>query len=94
MSQNTGRAPVRAMVPAVAKNVNGEVITSSPAPMPNAIKANNSASVPEETPMPADEPQYCATSASKARTCSPRMKCWLAHTLSMTGSTSARICAY
>ena len=38
MSQNTGRAPVRAMVPAVAKNVNGEVITSSPAPMPNAIK--------------------------------------------------------
>ena len=30
MSQNTGRAPTRAMVPAVAKNVNGEVMTSSP----------------------------------------------------------------
>ena len=34
MSQNTGRAPVRAMVPAVAKKVKGEVMTSSPAPMP------------------------------------------------------------
>ena len=30
MSQNTGRAPTRAIVPAVAKKVNGEVITSSP----------------------------------------------------------------
>jgi len=57
MSQNTGRAPLRAIVPAVAKNVNGEVITSSPAPIPKAIKASNNASVPEETPMPADAPQ-------------------------------------
>ena len=30
MSQNSGRAPARAMVPAVAKNVNGLVITPSP----------------------------------------------------------------
>jgi hypothetical protein len=52
MSQNTGRAPARAMVPAVAKNVKGEVITSSPAPISRAISASSSASVPEETPMP------------------------------------------
>ena len=52
MSQNTGRAPKRAMVPAVAKNVNGEVITSSPARTSRAISASSSASVPEETPMP------------------------------------------
>ncbi len=32
ISQNTGRAPVRAMVPAVAKKVKGEVMTSSPGP--------------------------------------------------------------
>ena len=30
MSQNTGRAPARAIVPAVAKNVYGLVMTSSP----------------------------------------------------------------
>ncbi len=30
ISQNVGRAPVRAIVPAVAKNVNGLVMTSSP----------------------------------------------------------------
>ena len=38
ISQNTGRAPVRAIVPAVAKKVNGEVITSSPAPMLSAVE--------------------------------------------------------
>ena len=31
MSTNTGRAPARAIVPAVAKKVNGLVMTSSPA---------------------------------------------------------------
>ena len=39
MSTNTGVAPTRAMHPAVAKNVNGVVITSSPGPIPSAIKA-------------------------------------------------------
>ena len=52
MSQKSGRAPARAMVPAVAKNVNGLVMTSSPAPMSSAMSASSSASVPEETPMP------------------------------------------
>jgi hypothetical protein len=40
------------MVPAVAKNVNGDVSTSSPGPISSAISANSSASVPEDTPTP------------------------------------------
>jgi hypothetical protein len=52
MSQNSGRAPVRAIVPAVAKKVKGLVITASPGPMPSAIRASSSASVPEDTPTP------------------------------------------
>ena len=58
-----------------------------------AMSASSSASVPEETPMPADDEQYRATSASKPSTCSPNMKRWLAHTCSITGMTSERICA-
>ena len=49
MSTNTGRAPSRWITPAVAKKVNGVVITSSPGPTPSAISAASSASVPEET---------------------------------------------
>ena len=52
MSQKSGRAPTRAMVPAVAKNVKGLVITASPGPIPSAISATSSASVPEDSPMP------------------------------------------
>ena len=40
------------MQPPVAKKVYGVVITSSPGPMPTAISATSSASVPEVTPMP------------------------------------------
>ena len=49
MSTNTGRAPSLAIEPAVAKNENGVVTTSSPAPTPSAINAASSASVPDET---------------------------------------------
>ena len=52
MSQNSGRAPARAIVPAVAKKVNGLVMTASPGPISSAMSASSSASVPEETPMP------------------------------------------
>ena len=38
MSTNTGRAPTRAIEPAVAKNENGVVTTSSPGPTSRAIK--------------------------------------------------------
>ena len=52
MSQKSGRAPSRATTPAVAKNVNGDVTTSSPGPMSSAISATSSASVPDEMPIP------------------------------------------
>ena len=45
------------MVPAVAKNVYGLVMTSSPAPMSSAMSAISSASVPEEMPMPNLQPE-------------------------------------
>ncbi len=48
MSTYTGRAPRMAIVSAVATKVNGVVTTSSPGPMPRAIIAIWSASVPEE----------------------------------------------
>ena len=51
MSANTGVAPVRAMHPAVAKNVKGVVMTSSPGPTSSAMSAASKASVPLETPM-------------------------------------------
>ena len=56
-STNTGRAPVLEMHPAVAKKVKLGQITSSPAPMPSAMSATRSASVPEETPMACSTPQ-------------------------------------
>ena len=50
MSTNTGVAPAWAMASAVAKNVNGVVTTSSPAPMPSARRAMVRPSVPLATP--------------------------------------------
>ena len=50
-STNTGRAPTRQMTSAVATKVKGVVITSSPGPMPKAIRLINRASVPEATLM-------------------------------------------
>jgi len=49
-STKTGMAPTRLTAPAVAKKVYGVVITRSPCPIFAAIKDNNSASVPEDTP--------------------------------------------
>ena len=39
MSAKTGTAPRRAAASAVATNVKADVITSSPGPMPSAMKA-------------------------------------------------------
>src|SRR5690606_39205416 len=88
------RAPRRATTPAVAKNVNGVVITSSPGPMPSAINATSSASVPDETPIPCAHREYAATSASSRSTWGPSTKCCDSHTSAMTASTSVRIAAY
>ena len=49
-STNTGSAPTWLMASAVAKKVNGVVITSSPGPMPRARRAMTRASVPELQP--------------------------------------------
>lgn len=49
ISANTTRAPRRAALPAVEKNVNGVVTTSSPGPMPIAMNVASSASVPDNT---------------------------------------------
>ena len=47
MSAKTGFAPTSEIASAVAKYVNGVVITVSPDPIPNALKDKTSASVPE-----------------------------------------------
>ncbi len=52
MSTNTGTAPSSAITSAVAANVNGVVMTSSPACTPSAISAISSASVPLDTVTP------------------------------------------
>ncbi len=57
MSTNTGRAPMSAIISAVAKNVNGAVITSSPGLMSRARSAISSASVPLATAMQCFVPQ-------------------------------------
>ena len=51
MSAKTGVAPTRWIELAVAKNVNGLVITSSPGPTSSAISARIRASVPDAQPM-------------------------------------------
>ena len=75
------------MQPAVAKNEYVLVMTSSPAPMPSAIKATRSASVPDETPIASATPSVSASSRSSASTSGPWMNRWL----SQTRVTAARI---
>ena len=97
MSTNTGLAPVRQIEPAVAKNVYGEVITSSPGPIPRAINGNRSASVPDAQPIPRATPQYSASSASSFSTSGPITNIWLSNSPRITGSISSRIdwyCAF
>ena len=51
-STNTGTAPIMSAALAVAMNVYGGTITSSPAPMPSALRATDSAIVPLTQAMP------------------------------------------
>ena len=75
MSTRTGRAPSRAIDPTVATKVKGGVITSSPGPISNAIKARRRASEPEAQPMAWRQPTKPAASASSASTSGPRTNC-------------------
>ena len=74
-STKTGVAPVRAIAPAVAKNVNDGHSTSSPGPMPSVISESSSASVPELTPMACRTPTDSAARSSNRVTSGPRMNC-------------------
>ena len=56
-STKTGSAPVMEMASAVAMKLLGTVITSSPALMPRAARASQSASVPLLTPTALFAPQ-------------------------------------
>ena len=66
MSTKTGLAPRREMAPAVAKKVNGTVMTSSAALSPDAINAKSSASLPEAQPIARRLPTYCAVAFSNS----------------------------
>jgi len=72
MSTKTGRAPSLATTPADAKKENGDVMTSSPGPIPRAISDTSNASVPEETPIACAVPTSRAKALSNASTAGPR----------------------
>src|SRR5271157_4395862 len=91
MSTKTGFAPTRAMEPAVAMKLKGDVMTSSPGPMPAAIKERTRASVPEAQPMANLAPSFAASSSSRSFTSGPRMKYWLSKTRVTAAITSSRM---
>ena len=72
-STNTGFPPSSTIISAVATNVNGHVITSSPGFSPIAISAIWSASVPLLHVMQCLAPAYRASRSSSSATSGPRM---------------------
>ena len=80
ISTNTGLPPELAMAPAVAKNVNGVVMTSSPVASSSALSGSNSASVPLAHAMPCSAAESEAIACSSSPTCSPMMNRWLSIT--------------
>src|ERR1039457_6334484 len=82
------------MMAAEATKVNGDVITSSPGPMPPASRARCRALVPEFTPMASAAPQYPANSSSNAATSGPRMNCAFSRTPRPAASNSLLIVRY
>src|SRR2546425_6158709 len=64
--------------------------TSSPGPMPRALRARIKASVPLATPMASPAPQKVANSSSKAATSGPMMKELRSMTPAMAASMSLR----
>src|ERR1700732_3668785 len=94
MSTKTGVAFSRAMLPAVATNVKGGVMTSSPKSTPSAISASNNASEPDAQAIANLEPTKAAISASSCFTSGPIMNCWLSRTLSTAARISSFIMAY
>ena len=72
-STNTGSAPKASATSAVAAKPKAGMKTAAPAPMPSAMRAINSASVPLETPIAWAAPVKRASAASSSVTSGPRM---------------------
>ena len=79
-STKTAVAPAIQMASAVAKKVLEVVMTSSPGPMPRAMNASQSASVPEFTPTASLALQYAASSFSNCLSFGPITKLPLSKT--------------
>src|SRR5579862_2906192 len=82
------------MAATLATNVKGTVITSSPGPMPAAIRVRWSALVPELSAMHSDAPQYEPKSCSNAATSGPRTNWQLSSTRAMAASISGLMLWY
>ena len=74
MSTNRCVPPAVTMADTVGIAVFEVVITSSPGRRSSVRSASSSASVPLPTPTPCPAPQYAASSRSKLRTLSPRIR--------------------
>src|SRR3954470_6803770 len=88
MSANTGRAPAIMIASAEYAAESGDVMTSSPGPMPSARREIASASVPAPTPIAAGAWQASANSFSKASSSGPRTNQPRASTRSMAARTA------
>src|SRR5271166_5045503 len=85
------------MEPAVATKLKGVVMTSSPGPIPAAMRARMRASVPEAHPMAYLAPSFVAISSSNCCTSGPRMNCRdskTRETASITSSLMEANCAF
>jgi hypothetical protein len=89
MSMNTGRPPALWMAPAVAKKVNGVVITSSPGLSSKALSGSRSASVPLAHPTANFVAARLATASSSWATSGPMMKPWRSTTVATAAMTSS-----
>ncbi len=94
MSTNTGLPPSRTIVSAVAANVNGVVMTSSPGFKPSAIRLISSASVPLATVMQCFAPVKAASCCSSSLTSGPMMYWPWSSTRWMRALTLSRSAAY
>src|SRR5579862_1434706 len=71
MSANTGTAPSYTKQFADAANEYGDVITSSPGPMPAEMQSRWSPAVPDDTAAAYGAPTFSANSCSKRSTIGP-----------------------
>src|SRR2546421_249389 len=88
-SQNTGKAPACRTPSTEAMKVCAGTTTSSPGPIPAAIRARAIAAVPEPTPTQWEASEYAANSRSNASTSLPRTKASVLTTRSKVDRNSA-----